>query len=98
LGRGDHSFRGVLPALSICLCVCVRERDLETPAMRWPRPDFACCAAENSGQYIFKIPMSTASEILFNAPFSQQFYSGKTVFLTITQFHISYSFMTGLRK
>ena len=32
LRRADHSYRGVQP--SVCLCVCVIERDLKTSTMR----------------------------------------------------------------
>jgi hypothetical protein len=36
----DHSFRGVLPGVCVCLIVC----DLETSKMRRPRPDLGCSA------------------------------------------------------
>jgi hypothetical protein len=29
------------------ICVCLNTRDLETSAMRWPRPDLRCCDTEN---------------------------------------------------
>jgi len=37
--QADHSFRGVLPCLFVCLCVIVC--DLETLTKRRPRPEWA---------------------------------------------------------
>ena len=39
----DHSFRGVLPAM--CVCVCLIVCDLDITKM-WPRHELGCCTAE----------------------------------------------------
>jgi len=39
LRRADHSFRGVLPAVFVCV-------DLETSTVRRPRPEMGCGATE----------------------------------------------------
>jgi hypothetical protein len=44
--RADHSFRGVLPV--VCVCVCLIVCDLETSTVRRPRPELGRWATEKN--------------------------------------------------
>jgi len=46
--RADHSIRGGLLCLCVCVFVCVS--DLETWTVRWPRAELGCCAKKKSLQ------------------------------------------------
>jgi hypothetical protein len=51
VSRGaDHSLRGMLPVLCVCVIVC----DLETSTMGWPRFELGCCVTEKE-QYLVMI-------------------------------------------
>ena len=43
--RADHSFRGVLPSVCVCLNVC----DLATSTLMWPRTVLGYCPTEKKG-------------------------------------------------
>ena len=42
--RADHSFRGVLPGMCVCVFVC--ERKLSTCRIRQPRSELGCCVTQ----------------------------------------------------